>query len=74
MNEAAWCYLEGFGCKKDKVSDSRLVCEESQHDFAPGLSIPLLQSYGHRLWLLTFKCGWMTIAHLGSNEALRTSF
>ncbi|KAK2593072.1 hypothetical protein QQS21_009238 [Conoideocrella luteorostrata] len=20
MNEAAWCYLEGFGCKKDKVS------------------------------------------------------
>lgn len=22
MNEAAWCYLEGFGGKKDKVSDS----------------------------------------------------
>lgn len=21
MNEAAWCYLEGFGGKKDKVSD-----------------------------------------------------
>jgi hypothetical protein len=21
MNEVAWCYLEGFGCKKDKVSD-----------------------------------------------------
>lgn len=20
MNETAWCYLEGFGCKKDKVS------------------------------------------------------
>lgn len=20
MNEAAWCYLEGFGCKKDKAS------------------------------------------------------
>ncbi|EKG22258.1 Sel1-like protein [Macrophomina phaseolina MS6] len=20
MNEAAWCYIEGFGCKKDKVS------------------------------------------------------
>lgn len=20
MNEAAWCYVEGFGCKKDKVS------------------------------------------------------
>ena len=19
MNEAGWCYLEGFGCKKDKV-------------------------------------------------------
>lgn len=23
MNEAAWCYLEGFGCKKDKVSTSQ---------------------------------------------------
>lgn len=23
MNEVAWCYLEGFGCKKDKVSLSR---------------------------------------------------
>lgn len=22
MNEAAWCYLEGFGGKKDKVSAS----------------------------------------------------
>ena len=22
MNEVAWCYLEGFGCKKDKVSDA----------------------------------------------------
>jgi hypothetical protein len=20
MNEVGWCYLEGFGCKKDKVS------------------------------------------------------
>jgi len=19
MNEVAWCYVEGFGCKKDKV-------------------------------------------------------
>lgn len=22
MNEIAWCYLEGFGCKKDKVITS----------------------------------------------------
>lgn len=22
MNEVAWCYLEGFGCKKDKVRQS----------------------------------------------------
>jgi hypothetical protein len=25
MNEAAWCYLEGFGCKKDKVIAIRSV-------------------------------------------------
>lgn len=24
MNEIAWCYLEGFGTKKDKVSLSQL--------------------------------------------------
>jgi Sel1 repeat len=24
MNEAAWCYLEGFGGKKDKVSEEGL--------------------------------------------------
>lgn len=24
MNEAAWCYLEGFGCKKDKVRSALL--------------------------------------------------
>ncbi|KAG7105205.1 hypothetical protein HYQ44_016517 [Verticillium longisporum] len=23
MNEAAWCYLEGFGCKKDKFAAAR---------------------------------------------------
>ncbi|RDW60149.1 HCP-like protein [Coleophoma crateriformis] len=23
MNEVAWCYVEGFGCKKDKVSHNR---------------------------------------------------
>lgn len=25
MNEVGWCYLEGFGCKKDKVSNHSLV-------------------------------------------------
>lgn len=25
MNEIAWCYLEGFGGKKDKVGNSRPV-------------------------------------------------
>ncbi|CAM1506927.1 Fc.00g065680.m01.CDS01 [Cosmosporella sp. VM-42] len=25
MNEVAWCYLEGFGCKKDKVSVSSIL-------------------------------------------------
>jgi TPR repeat protein len=23
MNEVAWCYLEGFGCKKDKYAAAR---------------------------------------------------
>jgi hypothetical protein len=25
MNDVAWCYLEGFGCKKDKASFSLLI-------------------------------------------------
>lgn len=29
MNEVAWCYLEGFGCKKDKVR--RLGLESTFH-------------------------------------------
>lgn len=31
MNEAAWCYLEGFGGKKDKVSQSFPVLLSSLH-------------------------------------------
>lgn len=23
MNEVAWCYLEGYGCKKDKQASAR---------------------------------------------------
>lgn len=29
MNEAAWCYLEGFGCRKDKVSGCFFSCRAS---------------------------------------------
>ena len=25
MNEVAWCYLEGFGCRKDKVRSTLFV-------------------------------------------------
>lgn len=31
MNEAAWCYLEGFGCKKDKVSKASLYSWAAYH-------------------------------------------
>ena len=30
MNEVAWCYLEGFGCKKDKVSIATLATGASR--------------------------------------------
>jgi TPR repeat protein len=35
MNEAAWCYLEGFGGKKDKVSLSAFVCIAALADVRP---------------------------------------
>lgn len=37
MNEVAWCYLEGFGCKKDKVSNlcssPFLPCNQTSSSF-----------------------------------------
>lgn len=39
MNEVAWCYLEGFGTKKDKVSrlfsSCHSRCQNQQLPFAP---------------------------------------
>lgn len=41
MNEVGWCYLEGFGCKKDKVSNHSLLLgvtghlAASEHDITP---------------------------------------
>lgn len=31
MNEVAWCYLEGFGCKKDKVGPRSLSLSLALH-------------------------------------------
>jgi len=35
MNEAAWCYLEGFGGKKDKVSFSRVSHSSGRNKATP---------------------------------------
>lgn len=33
MNEVAWCYLEGFGCKKDKFASAKYyrLAEKNGH-------------------------------------------
>lgn len=61
MNEVAWCYLEGYGCKKDKVR-RRLVKSIDDINFhASGIRLtgtPKEPSLSHRpgkhheLWLL----------------------
>ena len=42
MNEIGWCYLEGFGCKKDKVSQlgmkTSLSLRASPY-IVPGISV-----------------------------------
>jgi TPR repeat protein len=51
MNEVAWCYLEGFGGKKDKVSGwlSGLLNPLSQFSSALGHRCPALASlFWHR--------------------------
>ena len=42
MNEAAWCYLEGFGGKKDKVCAS---FPESFSPFLPGISLDVFHAF-----------------------------
>jgi hypothetical protein len=42
MNEVAWCYLEGFGCKKDKVSDVR-----RRVDALPDLALHCISPFSH---------------------------
>ncbi|ORY14596.1 hypothetical protein BCR34DRAFT_479309 [Clohesyomyces aquaticus] len=47
MNEVAWCYLEGFGCKKDKVSPTVSVsftCCLSPFPECEWLPSPVLQA------------------------------
>lgn len=43
QNEVAWCYVEGFGCKKDKVSilsppPSPLLCQNDDGGDLPYLT------------------------------------
>jgi hypothetical protein len=39
MNEVAWCYLEGFGCKKDKVSEFPLAQAVTYPDSADRIAL-----------------------------------
>lgn len=34
MNEVAWCYLEGYGCKKDKVRTLDIHSPRTSHGTA----------------------------------------
>jgi len=56
MNEVAWCYVEGFGCKKDKVwnhiSSSFQYEPKLPNSFMRSpLSYSALQAWKHDVWL-----------------------
>jgi hypothetical protein len=40
MNEVAWCYVEGYGCKKDKVCNFNVSHEPKlPNSFMPSLPL-----------------------------------
>jgi hypothetical protein len=53
MNEVAWCYLEGFGTKKDKVSSvSFMTARTPQHEHFRLCPTKRLASCPVSVWLV----------------------
>lgn len=78
MNEVARCYLEGYGCKKDKVREPLVKSEQSEHRTCLGNaprgtqeSQASVKARGqhHKLWLAqsASSAAWLTKAKLMPN-------
>jgi hypothetical protein len=78
MNEVAWCYLEGYGCKKDKVRGPLVKTEQSEHMTCLGVAPRGTQEsqasvkaqwQHHKLWLAQSpsSMAWLTKTKLMPN-------
>ena len=70
MNEVGWCYQEGFGTKKDKVSIATINTPLSLNDND-------FLFLGPALWDLGFLCNYwasMRLGQQGESEERFTSF
>lgn len=76
MNEVAWCYLEGFGCKKDKVSHPYLstACTRTHETY--GLGWPSSDMFGKvRFAAGKALSGWFLVgAQLSAMQRVAASF
>lgn len=71
MNEVAWCYLEGFGTKKDKVS----IIADTHPPSSTDHDVLLL--LGTALWTIAFLCNYwasMRLGQQGKSDERFTSF
>jgi TPR repeat protein len=63
MNETAWCYLQGFGCKKDKVRGAIAGLNIGLYEEEEKLTVFPLQFTAARYYRLAEKAGNKTLGN-----------